>query len=164
VSGGAEVRGKHAGGPDRLPNTHVAARSCGFVHVWPQETKTRVHSGARLVIGAGCSLGCSAAELAALVDDALARLDGMVVAVASVDRRADEPCVTALAASFGVPLRTFSPTELGQVSVPTPSAAVHAHVGTPSVAEAAALLAGGGALIVPKRRSRHATCAVAQAR
>jgi cobalt-precorrin 5A hydrolase len=164
VSGGAEVRRKHAGGPDRLPNTHVAAHSCGFMHVCPQETNTRVHSGARLVVGAGCSLGCSAAELAALVDEALARLDGTVVAVATVDRRADEPCVAALAAGFGVPLRTFTPTELGRVDVPTPSAAVYAHVGTPSVAEAAALLAAGGRLIVPKRRSPHATCAIAEAR
>jgi cobalamin biosynthesis protein CbiG len=116
------------------------------------------------VIGAGCSLGCSAEELAALVDDALAHLDGIVVAVASVDRRAGEPCIAALAARFGVPLRTFAPTELKHVDVPTPSAAVHAHVGTPSVAEAAALLAAGGALIVPKRRSPQATCAIAEAR
>jgi cobalamin biosynthesis protein CbiG len=48
--------------------------------------------------------------------------------------------------------------------VPTPSAVVAAHVGTPSVAEAAALLSAGGALVVPKRRSARATCALAEAR
>jgi cobalt-precorrin 5A hydrolase len=47
------------------------------------------------------------------------------------------------------------------VRVPSPSDVVEHHVGTPSVAEAAALLAGTR-LIVNKRRSAHATCAVAQ--
>jgi cobalamin biosynthesis protein CbiG len=118
----------------------------------------------RLVVGAGCSLGCPPAELAALVEDALRGIDGIVVAVASVDRRRAEPCVTALAGRFGVPLRTFSAADLGKVDVPTPSHAVLTHVGTPSVAEAAALLAARGPLIVPKRRSPHATCAIAQER
>jgi cobalamin biosynthesis protein CbiG len=116
----------------------------------------------RLVVGAGCSLGCAPEELAGLVDEALAGVDGTVVAVASVDRRAAEPCVVALAARFGVPLRTYAAARLGDVDVPTPSRIVHAHVGTPSVAEAAALLAAGGGLIVPKRRSAHATCAIAE--
>ena len=71
--------------------------------------------------------------------------------------------MTALAHRFRVPLRTFAADVLATVEVPTPSAVVNGHVGTPSVAEAAALLAsGGGALIVPKRRSPHATCAVAK--
>jgi cobalamin biosynthesis protein CbiG len=116
----------------------------------------------RLVVGAGCSLGCSPEELAALVDDALAGLDGTVVAVASVDRRKQEPCVTALAERFGVPLRTFAAAELKDVEVPTPSRTVEAHVGTPSVAEAAALVAARGPILVPKRRSAHATCAIAE--
>lgn len=145
-----------------VSETPVSADSCGFVHVWPSETSTRVHSGSRLVVGAGCSLGCPVEELAALVDETLEPLDGTVVAVASVDRRAEEPCVTALAARFGVPLRTYAAEQLERVDVPTPSRVVQAHVGTPSVAEAAALLAAGGRLIVPKRRSPHATCAIAE--
>jgi cobalamin biosynthesis protein CbiG len=98
----------------------------------------------------------------ALVDAALAPLGGTVVAVASVDRRAGEPCMTALAARYGVALRTFAAAELERVPVPTPSETVRAHVGTPSVAEAAAVLAARGHLIVPKRRSPHATCAIAE--
>jgi cobalt-precorrin 5A hydrolase len=48
------------------------------------------------------------------------------------------------------------------VNVPTPSPVVETHVGTPSVAEAAALLSAGATeLLVPKHRSAHATCAVA---
>lgn len=119
---------------------------------------------ARLVVGAGCSLGCPPEELAALVSDALAAAGGEVVAVATVDRRAQEPCLVALASSRGVPLRTHAAAALAAVAVPSPSDVVARHVGTPSVAEAAALLsAGPGArLAVAKRRSAHATCAIAE--
>jgi cobalt-precorrin 5A hydrolase len=121
-------------------------------------------AGPELVVGAGCSRGCPPAELAALVEAALDGLDGRVVAVATIDRRAQEPCVVALAGARGVPLRAHPAAALADVPVPTPSAVVARHVGTASVAEAAALLAAGpGARIaVPKRRSPHATCAVAE--
>jgi cobalamin biosynthesis protein CbiG len=117
-----------------------------------------------LVVGAGCSRGCPPAELAALVDTALAGLRGRVVAVATIDARAQEPCVVALAGMRGVPVRAHPAAVLAEVPVPTPSAAVERHVGTANVAEAAALLAAGpGARIaVAKRRSAHATCAVAE--
>jgi cobalamin biosynthesis protein CbiG len=116
----------------------------------------------RLVVGAGCSLGCAAEELAALVQQALDGLGGTVVAVASVDRRAQEPALTALAERFAVPLLTYPAHELAEIDVPTPSATVAAHVGTRSVAEAAALVAAQGRLVVPKQRSPHATCAIAE--
>jgi cobalt-precorrin 5A hydrolase/cobalt-precorrin 5A hydrolase/precorrin-3B C17-methyltransferase len=121
-------------------------------------------ASAALVVGAGCSRGCPPEELAALVDSALAGVDGRVVAVATIDRRAAEPCVVALAQTRGVPVRAHSADALARVPVPTPSAVVARHVGTASVAEAAALLAAGpGARIaVVKRRSAHATCAVAE--
>ena len=119
----------------------------------------------RLVIGAGCSRGCPPGELLALVGEALADAGaGDVVALATADRRSDEPCMLAAAAAHAVPLRTHSAAALAAVPVPTPSATVARHVGTPSVAEAAALLsAGPGAeLVVEKRRSPHATCAIAR--
>jgi cobalt-precorrin 5A hydrolase len=139
-----------------------SAVSCRFVRVSPRPTITRVCSGVRLVVGAGCSLGCPVEELAALVEEALAHVGGTVTAIATVDRRAHEPCIVELASGFAVPLRTYAAAALAEVTVPTPSAAVARHVGTPSVSEAAALLASGGELIVPKRRSPHATCAVAK--
>ena len=112
-----------------------------------------------LVAGVGCSLGCPPAELRALIEATLP--EGTLVALATVDRRAEEPCMVATAAALGVPLLTHSAEALAAVPVPTPSAVVARHVGTPSVAEAAALLSGTR-LIVHKRRSAHATCAVAQ--
>jgi cobalamin biosynthesis protein CbiG len=119
-----------------------------------------------LVVGAGCSRGCPAEELLALIgavlDEAGAQ-PGAVRALATVDGRADEPGMVAAARHHGWPLVTHPAPALGAVAVPTPSAVVAAHVGTPSVAEAAALLsAGAGALLVPKRRSARATCALAE--
>ncbi len=126
-----------------------------------------------MIVGVGCSLGCPTAELLALIDATVraARAPvaaggaaaGRVATLATVDRRRGEPCVVDAAAALGASLVTFAADELARVAVPTPSDVVARHVGTPSVAEAAALLAAGpGArIVVPKRRSAHATCAVA---
>ncbi|MGI8846326.1 MAG: cobalamin biosynthesis protein [Thermoleophilaceae bacterium] len=119
---------------------------------------------AGLVIGAGCSRGCPAAELAELVEETLAGLEGTPIALATIDSRAAEPCMVGVAARCGVALHTHPAAALAAVEVPSPSAVVAVHVGTASVAEAAALLSAGphGLLVVAKRRSAHATCAVAQ--
>lgn len=84
--------------------------------------------------------------------------------VATIDRRAAEPAVVALAA--GRVLRTYTVAELDAVEVPNPSAVVRRLTGTGSVAEAAAILAarehGGAAdLVVEKQRGRMVTVAVA---
>jgi cobalamin biosynthesis protein CbiG len=120
-------------------------------------------SGPGVVVGAGCSRGCGAEELLELIDGALARAGaGPVVALATVDLRGDEPGLLEAARRRGWPLRTHPVEALRAVPVPTPSPVVESHVGTPSVAEAAALLSAGATeLLVAKRRSRHATCAVA---
>ena len=83
---------------------------------------------------------------------------------ATIDARGDHPAVRA-AASGGGRLLCFPASLLGVVGVPNPSEAVADAVGTPSVAEAAALLgAGPGArLAVPKRKGATATAAVAVA-
>ncbi len=115
-----------------------------------------------VAVGVGASRGCPPCELEDLVRAALAEAGlsrGDVDVFASADVKAHEPAVVALGA-----LRLFSADVLARVPVPTPSAVVAAHVGTPSVAEAAALLAAGpGAeLLIDKRRSAHATCAIAR--
>ncbi|HEY6759418.1 MAG TPA: cobalamin biosynthesis protein [Baekduia sp.] len=115
----------------------------------------------------GASRGCPASELEALVEDAL-RSAGVavrdVLVLASVDVKRDEAAVLALAARHGWALAFFEAARLAAVDVPTPSTVVAGHVGTPSVAEASALLAAGegSELVVFKRRSAHATCAVAR--
>ncbi|SHI28488.1 precorrin-3B C(17)-methyltransferase [Streptomyces sp. 3214.6] len=122
-----------------------------------------------LVVGVGASKGAPVEEVLALVEGAL-RDAGLsprsVVALATVDAKREEPGIVEAAARLGVPVVTYSAEELAAVEVPNPSDAPLAAVGTPSVAEAAAL-ADGGELLVPKRKSERpdgqpamATCAV----
>ncbi len=121
-------------------------------------------AGARVVVGVGASKGVPAEEVLALVEAALREAGLPVTSVAelaTVQAKAGEPGVVAAARRLGVPLVTYGAGELARVGVPHPSDSARTAVGTPSVAEAAALLRGG-ALLVPKRRSARATCAVAR--
>jgi cobalt-precorrin 5A hydrolase/precorrin-3B C17-methyltransferase len=140
----------------------------------PTAPGTAVLHPPSLVVGVGASTGAPPAEL---VDLARATLAGAglapssVAEVATIDRRAGDPAVLALAAALGrrgapVPVHALPARALDGVEVPHPSAVVRAAVGTPSVAEAAALLrAGPGAeLAVAKHRAPHATVAVARRR
>jgi len=119
-----------------------------------------------LVVGVGASKGAPVEEVLGLIEEALrdAGLSARSVAeLATVDAKAEEPGIVAAAARLGVPLVTYAAEELAAVEVPNPSDAPLAAVGTPSVAEAAALVRGGE-LLVPKRKSAAspamATCAV----
>ncbi|MFF0226478.1 precorrin-3B C(17)-methyltransferase [Streptomyces sp. NPDC004629] len=155
-----------------LPPLPVAAEGAYTIRV----TDRDVEPGPREVVvrpptlrvGVGASRGAPAEEVLELVADALrdAGLSAASVAeLATVDAKSAEPGIVAAAARLGVPLVTCSAEELAGVDVPNPSAAPLAAVGTPSVAEAAALLRGGE-LLVPKRKSAGrpamATCAVAR--
>ncbi|WP_262061941.1 precorrin-3B C(17)-methyltransferase [Streptomyces sp. STR69] len=124
-----------------------------------------------LVVGVGASKGAPVDEVSGLIESAL-RDAGLSVAslaeLATVDAKSDEPGIVEAAQRLGVPLVTYSAEELAAVEVPNPSEAPLTAVGTPSVAEAAALV-GGGELLVPKRKSERAdgqpamaTCAVAR--
>ncbi|MGV9885444.1 precorrin-3B C(17)-methyltransferase [Streptomyces sp. NPDC003395] len=122
-----------------------------------------------LVVGVGASKGAPVDEVLALVEGALAEAGLSVrslAELATVDAKAGEPGIVGAAERLGVPLVTYPAGELAAVEVPNPSDAPLAAVGTPSVAEAAAL-ARGGELLVPKRKSERvdgspamATCAV----
>ncbi|AXI79983.1 precorrin-3B C(17)-methyltransferase [Peterkaempfera bronchialis] len=127
---------------------------------------------ASLVVGVGASRDVPADEVLGLVEAALADAGLSAASVAqlsTVDAKADEPGILEAARRLGVPVVTHPADELATVAVPNPSAAPLAAVGTPSVAEAAALAdAPGGELLVPKRKSapegRAAMCTVAVAR
>jgi cobalamin biosynthesis protein CbiG len=120
-----------------------------------------------IAVGVGASRDCPVGELEDLVAAGLADVGLAAAAVdllATVDLKAAEPAILALLAAHGRPLRLYTAEALAVVDVPTPSATVARHVGTPSVAEAAALLAAGAGaeLLLTKRRSAHATCAIAR--
>jgi cobalt-precorrin 5A hydrolase len=109
-----------------------------------------------LVLGVGCDRDTPAALVDRGVTQLLAK-SGLsaksVKAVASIDKKADEPALLALGQRYGWPLRFFSAEELDAVpGIETPSETVKRHVGTRGVAEPAALLAAGAAqLLVSKQ-------------
>jgi cobalt-precorrin 5A hydrolase len=117
-----------------------------------------------LVVGLGSSRGVCAAAVWSALRSAVPDL-AEITAFATVDRRRNEPGLRCVIREHGAPLRCYPAAELDTVNVPSPSESVRGHVGTRSVAEAAALLAardlGGGSLIVPKLRGEHVTVAVA---
>ncbi|WP_299437716.1 precorrin-3B C(17)-methyltransferase [uncultured Rhodospira sp.] len=123
-----------------------------------------------LALGVGCARGCPPGELENLAREALAHgglsVDS-VACVVSIDDKTDEPAVLALGATLGVPVRFFDAATLEREAprLANPSETVFREVGCHGVSEGAALAAVGpaGTLEVPKRKSLHATCAVARA-
>jgi len=123
-----------------------------------------------LAVGVGCERNTDPAELLALVRQTL--IDhglavGAVAAVVSIDVKADEAAVHAVAEALGVPARFYDAATL-EAETPrlqNPSDIVFAEVGCHGVSEGAALAAvgSGGMLIVPKVKSQRATCAIARA-
>ena len=123
-----------------------------------------------LALGIGCERGCSAGEIAALADATLAEAGfeiGAVAVVVSIEPKRAEPGILALAATLGVPVWFFTAARLLAETerLSERSAAAFRATGCWGVAEGAALAACGsdGVLLVPKRRSRRATCAAARA-
>jgi cobalt-precorrin 5A hydrolase/precorrin-3B C17-methyltransferase len=116
-----------------------------------------------LVAGIGTASDATEAEVAAALAEALRRralAPESVGVVATIERRRDHPAVLGL----GLPVRSFPAEDLATVVVPNPSDTVAAAVGTPSVAEAAALLeAGPGAsLLLAKQVFSRTTIALAR--
>ncbi|MFE2953008.1 cobalamin biosynthesis protein [Embleya sp. NPDC059267] len=127
-----------------------------------------------LVVGVGAARGVDAREVCASVCAVLARAGlarSAVWALVTVTARVDEPGLVGGAALLGLPLFARAAQELAAVPVPHPSERVRAAVGTPGVAEAAALLGPVpglplGELLVAKTRGVGARprCTVAVAR
>jgi len=81
-----------------------------------------------------------------------------IAGIATIDIKADEVGLGELCHAYNFPLRTFPAEILGAISVPNPSSVVEREVGTPSVAEAAALCAANSqTLLVTKQIFRTTT-------
>ncbi|MDD2875559.1 MAG: cobalamin biosynthesis protein [Azoarcus sp.] len=127
----------------------------------------------KVALGLGCDRGTPFETLAQAVNEALA-VAGVgleaVSAVASIDLKADEAGLALLAAVHGWRIDFHPAPRLAAIAVPNPSETVRRYTGTPSVSEAAALLAanaGQDALLVEKHKVRgtdgkHATISIAR--
>ena len=123
-----------------------------------------------LAIGIGCERGCPADEIIALAEESLTAAGlalRAVAAVVSAELKLDEPGIHALAERLRAPARFFSAARLLDETprLTERSEAAFRAAGCWGVAEGAALAAAGagGALVVAKRKSRGATCAIARA-
>ncbi|MCO6185795.1 precorrin-3B C(17)-methyltransferase [Rhizobium sp. L1K21] len=129
-----------------------------------------VYHPATLALGMGCERGCDIGEAIALAEKAISEsgyAPESLAAVVSIDVKADEAAIQAVANHFGVPARFFDAATL-EAETPrlaNPSDIVFAEVGCHGVAEGAALAAvgSGGALVFPKIKSKGATAAIARA-
>ncbi|MGP3921849.1 precorrin-3B C(17)-methyltransferase [Streptomyces sp. 8N616] len=175
VAGTASARATGAAPASRTADATSTAVLWVTDRTVPLGERAAVLRPASLAVGVGASRGVGAEEVLGLIREALteAGLSARSVAeLATADAKADEAGLVEAAQRLGVPLRTYAADALSAVDVPNPSGAPLAAIGTPSVAEAAALLAAGqGAeLLVPKRKSAPenrpamATAAVARRR
>jgi len=122
------------------------------------------------VLGMGCERGVNSEEAIALAKDVLAK-SGIarqcIGAVYSIEVKADESAIHAVADYFGVEARFFDAQKLEAQAarLKNPSDVVFAEVGCHGVAEGAVLAACGvdGKLIVEKQKSRQVTCALGRA-
>ncbi|MFO1122154.1 MAG: precorrin-3B C(17)-methyltransferase [Hyphomicrobiales bacterium] len=178
VLNGAALARDTGDGLDPFPDLRLPNRPQGFDGVLLKVSDHRVAGDAAtliyhpktLVLGVGCERGVAAAEVIAHAEAVLAaaRLAPQSLSfVASIDVKEDETAIHAVARHFGVPARFFAADELRAESsrLKNPSTLVEREVGTPGVAEAAALAAAGrqAELVVEKTKSARVTCAVARA-
>lgn len=127
----------------------------------------------RIALGLGCDRGTPAETIAQAIDEALATCGAGtadVAVAASIDLKAGEAGLLAVAQARGWQIRFYPAAELAGVDVPNPSETVRKHTGTPSVSEAAALLAAGADmnhLLIEKHKlrgpdGRNATVSIAR--
>ncbi|GAB7022078.1 cobalt-precorrin 5A hydrolase [Salidesulfovibrio brasiliensis] len=129
------------------------------------ETALRLHPRL-LVMGIGCRRGAERDEILTLIHETLrdARLSlKSVTGIASVEAKRHEAGLLEAARELGLDIEFYPSETLAEVDAPSPSEFVLDVIGTPSVCEAAAILgSGGGALVIPKKKSKKATLAVAR--
>lgn len=127
----------------------------------------------KIALGLGCDRGTPAATVAQCIAEALAACGATlsdVWAVASIDLKANESGLLHVIEENGWPCLFYPATELAAVDVPNPSETVRKYTGTPSVSEAAALLAAHADqphLLIEKHKlrgpdGRNATVSIAR--
>ncbi|TVO57158.1 cobalamin biosynthesis protein [Denitromonas halophila] len=127
----------------------------------------------KVALGLGCDRGTPWQTIDRTIAEALARCGlshAAVARVASIDLKADEDGLLTVIAWNAWPVRFYPAAELTRVKVPNPSDTVRKYTGTPSVSEAAALLAAGTDmhdLILEKHKlrgpdGRNATVSIAR--
>ncbi len=129
--------------------------------------KVVIYRPKTLCIGMGCDAGTDLDEVFGLLQSCLAEAglsEKSVAKLASIDIKAGEESLRQLAEQMGVPQQFFSREQLnakGVLSEPNPL--VEKYTGAVGVSEPSAMLAAGSNdLVLPKRKSKRATLAIAR--
>ncbi len=107
-----------------------------------------------LILGIGCRRNTPAEIIKQAVTTVLEENAIPFTAIkefASVDVKKDDAELNAYIKSTGLPITYYHADTLKNIPVPSPSAMPRKHIGTESVAEAAAIVHSGGTLLVPKQ-------------
>lgn len=158
----------HEGGANEWASTIAAQLDAQLVLTTAKSYLQPVYS-----VGMGCERGCSKEHLQALLEEALKQVNIEVCDVSninSIDIKADEDGLIALAESLKKPFQSYSKEELSSVEhlLSVKSDYVYNAVGVYGVAESAALFAAQEAtnspseLILNKIKTDKATCAIAR--
>ncbi|WP_006787221.1 cobalamin biosynthesis protein [Thiorhodospira sibirica] len=126
----------------------------------------------KYVIGIGCDRNTSVQTVKEALHHVLQQVNieiHEIVALATIEKKSEEPAILQLAHDLQCPLHIFDAPILAKVSVPNPSSTVQRYMATPAVAEAAALLGAQTTmenLILEKYKYRgkdakHVTLAIA---
>ncbi len=120
-----------------------------------------------LSVGIGCNRNTKASEIIDFLkfvmrDENLSYKS--VFSLASIDIKSDEAGLLDMAEKLKIPLQFFNKEELNNVkNIQNPSEMVQKKIGVNSVCEASAILAAKkGKLIVPKKKSKNVTIAIAK--
>ena len=103
-----------------------------------------------LWVGIGCERGTSRELIETAIDETCKTYHlatEAIAGIASINLKADESGIVEICQRRNLAFKTFAPEQLNQVDVPTPSEVVKREVGSASVAEAAAILAGENLLV-----------------
>ncbi len=125
------------------------------------------------MVGMGCEKGCPESELASLLENCLQQAGigiDQVSSINSIELKAQEAGLIALAGTLEKPFNTWSVDQLKQVEaqMSTKSDYVYSVVGVYGVAEPSALIAAQtlgnepAELILTKQKTAKATCAIAR--
>lgn len=138
--------------------THLSPTSSGriwisFTHrkFSPESNLPKVQWHPRVLwVGIGCERGTPRQVIETAIQQVCRTYHlalGAVAGIATLGLKADEVGLIELCQAKNWPLKTFSAEKLRSISVPNPSETVAHEVGTPSVAEAAAICAANLALV-----------------
>ena len=166
--------------PDKHPFDFTSEEVTPKAGIWISQTQRkfapksdfpRVQWHPRVLwVGVGCERGTSRQLIETAIEETCKiyhLATGAIAGIASIDLKADEVGILEVCRDRNWALTTFAAEELQQVEVPSPSAIVKQEVGTSSVAEAGAILAAKGNLLVSKQIFKSdtggVTVAIAQA-